>query len=229
MDKRDLAKVAAARGALEYIQDGMKVGLGTGSTAAKFVDLLAELCKQKGWHVVCVPTSEVTAKQALSLGLELDQAYPDFRHLDVVVDGADEIDLHGNLTKGGGGALLREKYVAAAADKMVVIVDEAKHVDYLGTTFKLPVEIVSFAWSNTMERLAAFTPNLELRRRGGQIFVTDQGNYIVDCKFDKIEDPAQLHSQLKALTGVVETGIFSGYAKVCVTGLADGTFRTQKF
>lgn len=229
MDKRDLAKVAAARGALEYIQDGMRVGLGTGSTAAKFVDLLAELCQQKGWHVVCVPTSEVTAKQALSLGLELDQAYPDFRHLDVVVDGADEIDLHGNLTKGGGGALLREKYVAAAADKMVVIVDEAKHVDYLGTTFKLPVEIVSFAWSNTIERLAAFTPNLELRRRGGQIFVTDQGNYIVDCKFDKIEDPAQLHSQLKAITGVVETGIFSGYAKVCVTGLADGTFRTQKF
>ena len=80
-----------------------------------------------------------------------------------------------------------------------------------------------------MERLAAFTPNLELRHREGKIFVTDQGNYIVDCKFDKIEDPAQLHSQLKALTGVVETGIFSGYAKVCVTGLADGTFRTQKF
>ncbi len=229
MDARDLAKVAAARGALEYIQDGMRVGLGTGSTAAKFVDLLAELCQQKGWHVVCVPTSEVTAKQALSLGLELDQAYPDFRHLDVVVDGADEIDPHGNLTKGGGGALLREKYVAAAADKMVVIVDEAKHVDYLGTTFKLPVEIVSFAWSNTMERLAAFTPNLELRHRDGKIFVTDQGNYIVDCKFDKIEDPAKLHSQLKALTGVVETGIFSGYAKVCVTGLADGNFQVKKF
>ncbi len=229
MDARDLAKVAAARGALEYIQDGMRVGLGTGSTAAKFVDLLAELCQQKGWHVVCVPTSEVTAKQALSLGLELDQAYPDFRHLDVVVDGADEIDPHGNLTKGGGGALLREKYVAAAADKMVVIVDEAKHVDYLGTTFKLPVEIVSFAWSNTIERLAAFTPNLELRHRDGKVFVTDQGNYIVDCKFDKIVDPAKLHSQLKALTGVVETGIFSGYAKVCVTGLADGTFQVKQF
>lgn len=229
MEARDLAKVAAARGALEFIQDGMRVGLGTGSTAAKFVDLLAELCHQNGWHVVCVPTSEVTAKQALSLGLELDQAYPDFRHLDVVVDGADEIDPQGNLTKGGGGALLREKYVAAAADKMVVIVDEAKHVDYLGTTFKLPVEIVSFAWSNTMERLAAFTPNLELRRRDGKIFITDQGNYIVDCTFSKIEDPADLHSRLKALTGVVETGIFSGYTKVCVTGLADGTFKIKKF
>ncbi|MGM9998343.1 MAG: ribose-5-phosphate isomerase RpiA [Candidatus Bruticola sp.] len=229
MDARETAKIAAARGALDYVQNGMRIGLGTGSTAEKFVDLLAERCQQKNWHVVCVPTSEVTAKQALNLGLELDKAYPDFRHLDIVVDGADEIDPCGNLTKGGGGALLREKYVAAAADKMIVIVDEAKHVEFLGTTFKLPVEIVSFAWSNTMERLSAFTPHLELRRRNGEIFVTDQGNYIVDCQFDKIDNPAELHSRLKSLTGVVETGIFSGYAKVCVTGKADGTYTKQDF
>ncbi|MGM9991433.1 MAG: ribose-5-phosphate isomerase RpiA [Candidatus Bruticola sp.] len=229
MDARETAKIAAARGALDYVRDGMRIGLGTGSTAEKFVSLLAEQCQKENWCVVCVPTSEVTAKQAISLGLELDKEYPDFGHLDIVVDGADEIDPLGNLTKGGGGALLREKYVAAAADKMIVIVDEAKHVEYLGTTFKLPVEIVSFAWSRTIERLSAFTPNLELRRRDGQIFVTDQGNYIVDCQFDKIEKPAELHSCLKALTGVVETGIFSGYAKVCVTGKSDGTYTKQEF
>lgn len=229
MDGRDKAKWAAARGALDYIEDGMRVGLGTGSTAAKFVSLLAERCRERNWHLVCVPTSEATAKQALELGLELDKDYPDFRSLDVVVDGADEIDPKGNLTKGGGGALLREKYVASAGKKMVVIVDEAKHVEFLGTTFRLPVEIVSFAWSNTMDRLAAKADKVELRHKDGKVFVTDQGNYIADCTFSRIENPAQLHAELKAMIGVVETGIFSGIAKACVTGLEDGTFRKEEF
>lgn len=226
---KDKAKWAAAEGALQYVEDGMRIGLGTGSTAEKFVELLGRRCRERGWRVVCVPTSEATRAQAERLGLALDEAYPDFRSLDIVVDGADEIDGKGNLTKGGGGALLREKYVASAADKMIVIVDEAKHVEALGTTFRIPVEIVAFAWSNTLERLRRLADKVELRKRGEQVFVTDQGNYIADCTFARIEDPAELHRQLKALLGVVETGIFSGLAKACVTGRADGSFSIREF
>lgn len=229
MDSREEAKWAAARGALEYVQDGMHIGLGTGSTACKFVELLAELAKEKNWKFVCVPTSEVTAKQARDLGLKLDGSYPDFGKLDIVVDGADEIDPHGNLTKGGGGALLREKYVALNSGKMIVVVDEAKHVEHLGDTFKLPVEIVAFAWTSTMQRIAPYVKSMELRKRDGRIFVTDQGNYIVDCELYAASDPVQLHEHLKALTGVVETGIFPHIAKVCITGLADGGSRKQEF
>jgi len=226
---KDKAKWAAAEGALQYVENGMRIGLGTGSTAEKFVELLGRRCRERDWRVVCVPTSEATRAQAERLGLALDEAYPDFRSLDIVVDGADEIDGKGNLTKGGGGALLREKYVASAADKMIVIVDEAKHVEALGTTFRIPVEIVAFAWSNTLERLRRLADKVELRKRGGRVFVTDQGNYIADCTFARIEDPAELHRQLKALLGVVETGIFSGLAKVCITGRADGSFSVREF
>ena len=226
---KDKAKWAAAEGAMQFVKDGLRIGLGTGSTAEKFVELLGRRCREEGWHVVCVPTSEATRAQAERLGLALDGDYPDFRALDIVVDGADEIDGKGNLTKGGGGALLREKYVASAAEKMIVIVDEAKHVDKLGSTFRIPVEVTAFAWSNTLERLGKFADKVELRKRGDQVFVTDQGNYIADCTFASIDDPAELHRQLKGLLGVVETGIFSGLAKVCVTGRTDGSFSVQEF
>ncbi|MBQ7501781.1 ribose-5-phosphate isomerase RpiA [bacterium] len=228
-DGKERAKWAAAEGALNYVENGMRVGLGTGSTAEKFVELLGRRCRERNWQVICVPTSEATRAQAERLGLALDEAYPDFRSLDIVVDGADEIDGKGNLTKGGGGALLREKYVASAAGRMIVIVDEAKHVERLGSTFRIPVEIVAFAWSNTIGRLERLADKVELRKRGDQVFVTDQGNYIADCTFSSITDPAELHRQLKNLLGVVETGIFSGLAKVCVTGHADGSFSIQEF
>lgn len=230
MDPRERAKWAAAQGALDFVADGMRIGLGTGSTAAKFVELLGRKAQAEKWQVVCVPTSEATARQARSLGLVLDSAYPDFGSLDVVVDGADEIDPHGNLTKGGGGALLREKYVALASRKMVVIADEGKHVARLGETFRLPVEIVAFAWSQTIERLRPWMEEIELRRTPtGEIFVTDQGNYIVDCRLAPISDPALLQRELKGVTGVVETGIFPAIASLVVTGRPDGSWQIKNF
>ncbi|MBQ7529651.1 ribose-5-phosphate isomerase RpiA [bacterium] len=227
--KKDTAKWAASRGALEFVKDGMRLGLGTGSTAEKFVILLAQKCKEENWHLICVPTSERTAKQAEELGLILDKDYPDFGHLDLTVDGADEVDPQGNLTKGGGGALLREKFVAMASDKMIVIVDEAKHVHRLGETFKIPIEIVAFAWTNTLKKLSQLAQEVHLRQRDGKTFVTDQGNYIADCVFPGIEDPQKLHALLKSISGVVETGIFANIAKVCVTGKEDGTWECVEF
>lgn len=228
-NKKDAAKWAAARGALEYVQDGMRLGLGTGSTAEKFVILLAQKCQELNWQVTCVPTSERTAKQAKDLGLTLDGDYPDFGRLDLTVDGADEVDPQGNLTKGGGGALLREKFVAMASDKMIVIVDEAKHVQNLGETFKIPIEIVAFAWTNTLKKLAQLAQEVQLRQREGKTFVTDQGNYIADCVFTHIDDPRKLHDLIKSISGVVETGIFANIAKVCVTGKEDGTWKSVEF
>ncbi len=220
---QDKAKWAAASGALQFIEDGMTVGLGTGSTAEKFLDLLAKKVKSQNWHIVCVPTSEVIAVKARELGLEIDKSYPDFGHIDVTVDGADEVDPNGCLIKGGGGALLREKYVASASDKMIVIVDKSKHVDVLGQTFKLPVEIVDFARSNTLARIEALGYKGSWRMKNGALFKTDQGNCIADLEII-INDPAETSAVLKSLTGVVETGIFAGIATAVVTGSDDGSF-----
>lgn len=221
--QQDLAKWAAARAALQYVHSGMVIGLGTGSTAEKFVELLAQKVHSEHWDVVCVPTSQVTANQAKSLGLRLDSNYPNFGHIDVTIDGADEVDPLGCLIKGGGGALLREKYVALASSEMIVVVDECKHVPTLGVSFRLPVEVVAFAWNNTMAALQALGAECTWRMRDGKLFVTDQGNYIADCNFGPISEPSKLHQQLKAISGVVETGIFAGIAAKIVTGRADGT------
>jgi len=219
-------KRAAAEAALEYVKTGMKLGLGTGSTAEHFVRLLAPRVAG-GLKLTTVATSERTAALARELGITVSDLGT-VRHLDLTIDGADEIGPGLNLIKGGGGALLREKIVAAASDRMIVIADDAKVVEGLGR-FPLPVEIVPFAWQVTMERIAeaaarcGCAQNL-MRLRGGEghAFRTDSGNFIADCAADSIPDPERLARMLEAIPGVVDHGLFISMASVALVGSASG-------
>jgi ribose 5-phosphate isomerase A len=215
----DLSKALAAERALELVEQGMKLGLGTGSTAAKFVEQLARKVKS-GLEVLCVPTSEDTRLLAQRLGVPLT-TLDDHPELDLTVDGADEVDGALRLIKGGGGALLREKIVAMASDRMVVIADQSKLVTTLGR-FPLPVEIVRFGAKATINMIgdAAFDANCEgeiiLRRLNGELFITDSGNYIADCAFGAISDPETLGDLLEMIPGVVEHGLFIGIADMAI-------------
>lgn len=215
-----ILKRAAAAKALAYVQDGMKLGLGTGSTAEQFLEVLAPRVRG-GLSVTCAATSERTAVKAKSLGIPIapiEQLAP----LDLVVDGADEADRRLNLIKGGGGALLREKIVASAAKRMVVIADGSKLVSRLGR-FPLPVEVAQFGHPVTAERIRDLARGLgytdlplTLRAREGVTFQTDGGNFIYDCGFGSIGDAATLAEALKRITGVVEHGLFIGLATTLV-------------
>ena len=221
MSEQDLQKRAAAAAALDSVEDGMVLGLGTGSTAAVFVDLLGARVRE-GLRVTGVPTSERTAEQARSLGISLAQL-GDHPALDLVVDGADEVDTASlALIKGLGGALLREKLVALAGRRMIVIVDEGKLVPTLGRG-PVPVEIVAFGAPTTLARLREVGADPAIRQAAdGAPYRTDGGNLIVDCRFAPIRDPAALHARLKALTGVVETGLFPDLASRVVVGTPAG-------
>lgn len=220
-----LKRQAAAR-ALEQVADGMRLGLGTGSTARHFVDLLGEKVRA-GLKVVGVPTSEATRIQAEQCGVPLT-TLDEVDSLDLTVDGADEVDPALDLIKGGGGALLREKIVAAASDRMIVIADETKWVDALGR-FPLPVEVVPFGLAATrraMERAfaaAGVSGRIELRKGGnGHVFVTDGGHWIVDCCLGRIADAPRLASLLNAIPGVVESGLFVGLAGTVILAGTSG-------
>lgn len=222
----DVWKLQAAERAIFFVEPGMKLGLGTGSTAAKFVDLLGAKVKA-GLDVIGVPTSEATRAQAAALGIRLT-TLDDDPLLDLTIDGADEIDSALQLIKGGGGALLREKIVAAASERMIVIADSSKHVPVLGA-YPLPVEVVRFglaATRNMIEMLASdagCTGHIRLRMgQDGQPFVTDGGNYIFDCAFGRIEDADALDTALKIIPGVVENGLFLGLADAAIIAGADG-------
>jgi ribose 5-phosphate isomerase A len=226
----DLGKRAAAARALEFVEDGMKLGLGTGSTAKWFVDLLAERMKAEGLQVTGVPTSSRTRDQAEGLGIPLT-TLDDAGWLDLTVDGADEFDARLNLIKGGGGALLQEKIVASASERMVVITDPSKQVATLGA-FPLPVEVVRFGAGTTtrlIERLLDHHDvagrGLRLRANGQGPFLTDEGHYILDLDLGRIGDPERLNAELNAIPGVVETGLFIGIASAVVIGQEDGTAR----
>jgi ribose 5-phosphate isomerase A len=215
-DVDGLKRAAAAR-ALEYVQPGMRLGLGTGSTAAHFVDLLAAKTAA-GLDIVGVPTSEATRSQAERLGIPL-ATLDEHAALDLTVDGADEIDGELNLIKGGGGALLREKIVASASYEMIVIADEGKFVDRLGR-FPLPIEVVDFglpATSRAVEKAVAAAGCegvLKLRRKpDGHVFVTDQGHVILDAALGAIADVRSLARHLADVPGVVEHGLFIGLAR----------------
>lgn len=222
----DDQKRAAAEAALEYVKPGMRLGLGTGSTAEHFVRALAPRVNA-GLKVSTVATSERTAALARELGITVSDL-DTVRHLDLTVDGADEIGPNLVLIKGGGGALLREKIVAAASDRMVVIADAAKVVGTLGR-FPLPVEIVPFAHGVTMERVAeaaakcGCSQNL-MRLRGGEAhpFRTDSGNYIADCAAESIPDPERLARLIEGIPGVVDHGFFLSLASAALVGTSDG-------
>jgi len=222
----DGLKRQAAAQALEHVQDGMKLGLGTGSTARHFVDLLGEKVRA-GLDVVGVPTSEATRAQAEQCGVRLT-TLDEIDRLDLTVDGADEIDGALNLVKGGGGALLREKIVAAASDRMIVIADETKWVDALGH-FPLPVEVIPFGLSATRRAMAgAFAESgvsgqMVLRKgKEGHVFVTDGGHWIIDAHLGRIEDAPRLAGLLSLIPGVVEHGLFIGLAGAVVLAGAQG-------
>ncbi len=207
-------KRAAAARAIEEIENGMVVGLGSGSTAEIAVELLAA----RGLRIVGVPTSERTARLARRLGIAL-ASLDEHPQLDVVIDGADQVE-RGTLTlvKGLGGALLREKIVASAARRMIVMVDDSKLVDRLGGRTPLPVEIVAFGWRSTLGRLAGRGLRPTLRGGAERPFVTDGGNLIADCAIAAIDDPAGLERELSGIVGVVETGLFIGLASRVIVG-----------
>ena len=212
-------KRQAAERAIGLVRPDMRLGLGTGSTARYFVDLVgAEV--RKGLKIVGVPTSDATARQARELGIPLT-TLDDTPELDLTVDGADEIDGALRLIKGGGGALLREKIVAASSRRMVVIADASKRVAQLGR-FPLPIEIVPFGAATTILRIERATVALglagalTLRRRGGAVFVSDGGHYILDCAFGAIADPEALAQALAFIPGVVDYGLFIGMASAAI-------------
>lgn len=222
----DSYKLAAARHALKFVEPKMRLGLGTGSTASLFVELLGEEVRG-GLQVLCVPTSEATRALAERLGIPLT-TLDETPLLDLTIDGADELDSELRLIKGGGGALLREKIVATASDRMIVIADASKRVEKLGA-FPLPVEAVRFgvtATRNMIEMLAADSGcqgDIKLRvGSDGNPFITDGGNYIFDCAFGAIDDPESLDEALKFIPGVVENGLFLGIADIAIIGGPDG-------
>ena len=213
-------KRAAAAKALEFVTDGMKLGLGSGSTAELFVELLAPRVRG-GQKLLCVPTSERTATLARKLGLTLS-TLDDLAPLDLTVDGADEADRNLDLIKGGGGMLLREKIVAASSKRMIVIADESKLVPRLGK-FPLPVEVVEFGHKTIAARLSeVFSAigykqiQISLRQKDGEIFKTDSGNLIYDCHMGAIQSTAKLSSAINAVPGVVEHGLFVGIAATLI-------------
>jgi ribose 5-phosphate isomerase A len=221
----DHYKREAALGALDYVRGGMRLGLGTGSTARPFVDLLGERVRA-GLDVIAVPTSEATRAQAEQCGIRLT-TLDETPELDLTIDGADEIAPDLALIKGGGGALLREKIVAAASARMVVIADASKWVATLGR-FPLPIEVVPFGLGATQRAIAAAiaaTGNsgpLTLRRNAGLAFVTDGGHFILDAALERIADPRSLGERLAAIPGVVEHGLFIGLASVAIIAGPEG-------
>ena len=218
------AKQAAAHKAVQYIDDGMIVGLGTGSTAYWAIQYLGEKVKQ-GMQVTAVATSDETERLALQCGIKISEMNA-VDHIDIDIDGADEIDHRLNLIKGGGGALLREKIVAAGSKTFVVIADESKMVNVLGQ-FPLPVEVVPFGWQHTARLLSLLGCQTTMRKKEAGSFKTDSGNYILDCRFGSIPDPAALQQQINSIPGVVENGLFVKMASTVVVGYSDG--RVKEF
>ncbi|MEL7091518.1 MAG: ribose-5-phosphate isomerase RpiA [Pseudomonadota bacterium] len=223
----DKAKFVAAKRAAEFVEDGMRVGLGTGSTAAWLVQCLGQLVQDEGLRFRGVPTSTRTADLAREVGIEvisLDEA----KWLDLTIDGADEFDGDLNLIKGGGGALLQEKIVATASDQMIVIADVGKEVEHLGA-YPLPLEIIPFGWQTTQALIEETLVSMDvlgrtatLRMNVDRPFVTDEGNYILDLHLQRIGNPRQLSLVINQMPGVVENGLFIDICDRVIIGYGDG-------
>lgn len=212
-------KQIAAEKAVESIEDGMIVGLGTGSTAYWAIQKIGERVRD-GLNIQAVASSTISEDLANELGIPVIP-FADVETIDLTIDGADEVDANLQLTKGGGGALLREKLLAANSRRFIVIVDESKVVDTLGA-FPLPVEIVPFAHELTVRKLQSLGCELTIRQKDGENFITDNGNLITDCRFGSITDPLTLHTQLNLIPGVVENGLFVGLTSQLIVGHSDG-------
>lgn len=209
-------KRLAAEKACEYIEDGMILGLGTGSTVDYALIKIGNMIKD-GLDIKGIPTSSRTKKTAIEHNIPLT-TLEENPNIDLTIDGADEVDSELRLIKGGGGALTREKMIAYYSNKVIIVIDETKVVKMLGIDFSLPVEIVKFGWTATKEKLKQFDCNVELRKIMDNPYITDNSNYILDCEFDRIKDPEQLEIDINNIPGVVENGLFIGLADEVIVG-----------
>lgn len=214
------SKKHAGEAAVESIKDGMVVGLGSGSTVYWMLKKLGERVQQ-GLDITGIPTSVKTEQLAKEFGIPLT-SFSEMDGIDIAIDGADEVDGELNLLKGGGGALVREKIVASYAKQFIIIVDESKIVSHLGA-FALPVEVVPFGWESTAEAIAEFGCAPHIREADDELFISNNGNYILDCQFAEIIQPKQLHEQLKLCVGVVETGLFTDMTDIVIVATKNGT------
>ena len=219
------AKRVAGHAAADLVPSGARLGLGTGSTFVHVLDRLHQRMHQEGLEVVGVPTSEATAQRARELEIPLcDLA--EVESLDLAIDGADEVDPDLHLIKGAGGALVREKIVAAAAPKMIIVVSSNKVVDRLGA-HPLPVEVLRFGWQQTGRALERLGCQAVLRTRDdGEPYSTDNGNYVFDCAFGVIEDPVEMEARINVIAGVLDNGLFVGMATKVIVAEDDGEIRT---
>ncbi|CAH0347099.1 ribose-5-phosphate isomerase RpiA [Bacillus sp. CECT 9360] len=215
MDTLEGNKKIAGEKAADFVQDGMIIGLGTGSTVYWTIKKIAERIKG-GLRVKGIPSSSNTERWAIEFGIPLTD-FSEVQNLDLTIDGADEIDPNFNLIKGGGGALLREKIVSISSKELIIVADDSKIVSQLGN-FPLPVEVVPFGWEITAQKIAQLGCSPALRMKDDRIFSTDNGNYILDCTFESIPDPEMTHNHLKLIVGVVETGLFIGMADKVIIG-----------
>jgi ribose 5-phosphate isomerase A len=216
-------KQLAAEKAVSFLDNGMTIGLGTGSTAYWAIEKIGEKVKKEGWKIKAIATSIRSEEQARGLGIPILD-FSSIKSIDVTIDGADEVDARLQLIKGGGGALLREKIVATNSNQMIVVADESKWVRTLGK-FPLPVELVHFGWERTFEKLQLLGCEAKRRMNGREAYLTDNGNYIVDCAFVEIKDPPALHESINAITGVVDNGLFIRIASKLVLGYNTGETR----
>ena len=214
-------KETAAREAVKYVEDGMVVGLGSGSTASIAIRLLGERAKEEGLELLGIPTSRASDLLGRAVGIKMAEL-DEHPRIDITIDGADEVGPALNLIKGLGGALVREKIVAASSMVEMIVVDESKLVQCLGSKSPLPVEVVRYSHKTTMRRLSSLGCIPELRMKGSEPFVTDNGNFVVDCAFGAIGDPAGLESKVNLVPGVVDNGLFVGLASKVVVGTQDG-------
>jgi len=218
----DALKESAAEAAASLVSDGMIVGLGTGSTATFAVNALGRRVRE-GLRIIGIPTSERTARQAVDLGIPVS-SLAEHDHVDMTIDGADEVEIGTlNLIKGHGGALLREKIVASATERLVIVVDDSKLVERLGSRFAVPLEVVPFGWQATAKRVRGLGAHAAIRLNAdGSPFLTDGGHYILDCAFGPIEAADALERELSETVGVVEDGLFLGMTDRVVVGGASG-------
>ena len=219
-------KKLAGEKAAGYVKDGMIIGLGTGSTVNYTIKKIGEMV-ENGLQVTAIPTSNNTKKLAIKYKIPLAnlEENPD---IELTIDGADEVDSKLNLIKGGGGALTREKIIANVSNRLIIVIDESKVVKALGIDFPLPVEVIKFGWKSTKKSLEKFGCEVNLRKIMDDPFITDNSNYILDCEFERIDNPEEMEIEINNIPGVVENGLFIGLTSEVIVGSKQGIMTLEK-
>ena len=225
LDQEEMKRIAAEK-AVDYIENDMTIGLGTGSTVKFALKKIGKLVNE-GLSIKGIPTSQNTKKLAKKYQIPLT-TLKEAGEIHLTIDGADEVDQNLNLIKGGGGALTREKIIAFHSKKIIIIVDDSKVVKSLGIDFPLPVEVVKYEWEATKKALERFNCEISLRKIMNDPYITDNGNYILDCEFDRIHDPEQMEIDINLIPGVVENGLFIGLADRVIVGGSQGVMTLEK-